>query len=88
MRATITSQVMNRNDNSYGFRDLDRTTAAGTNIMSRSGFTSYPGQPLKISQESILGQTLNKFELGEYDKNKLKQISGVEYYKQHIHTDQ
>ena len=57
-------------------------------MMSRSGFTHYPGQPLVISQNSILGQTLNKFELGEYDKSTLKKINGVEYYKQHIHPNQ
>ena len=50
-------------------------------MMSRSGFNQYPGQPLVISQNSILGQTLNKFELGEYDKSTLKRINGVEYYK-------
>ena len=67
---------------------MEKTTIAGTtNFQSRSGFTHYPGQPLKISQESILGQTLNKFELGEYDRNRLKKISGVEYYKQHIHPN-
>lgn len=59
---------------------FDRTTAA-SNRMTKSGFTYYPGQPLKVSQESVLGQTLNKFELGEQDKSKLKSISGVEYYK-------
>ena len=31
---------------------------------------------------------MNKFENGEQDKNKLKSISGVEYYKQHIHVSQ
>ena len=61
---------------------MDRTTAAGTitnnNFMNRSGFSHYPGQPLKISQDSILGQTLNKYELGEVDKSTLKKFSGVE----------
>ena len=56
--------------------------------MTKSGFTYYPGQPLQVSQDSVLGQTLNKFELGVQDKSKLKQISGVEYYKQHIHYQQ
>ena len=65
----------------------DRTTAA-SNPMTKSGFTYYPGQPLQVSQDSVLGQTLNKFELGVQDKSKLKQISGVEYYKQHIHYQQ
>ena len=55
-----------------------------SNMSKTAGF-SYPGQPLKVSTYSVLGQTLNKFELGEHDKNKLKTISGVEYYKQHIH---
>ena len=59
---------------------IDRTTMAASN-MHKSGFTYYPGQPLKVSQESLLGQTLNKFELGEHNKSKLKSISGVEYYK-------
>ena len=78
-RVTISSQYVNRREHSYG---LDATTVAGTtNAMSRSGFTNYPGQPLKISQDSILGQTLNKFELGEQEKNKLTRISGVQYYK-------
>ena len=36
----------------------------------------------------MLGQTLNKFELGEIQRSKLTQISGVEYYKQHIHFNQ
>ena len=57
------------------------------NPMARSGFT-YPGQPLKVSQDSVLGQTLNKFELGLTDKTKLKSISGIEYYNQHIHENQ
>ena len=53
-----------------GFPDdsrVDTTTAAtsGHMVLSKSGFTHYPGQPLKISHESLLGQTLNKFELGE-----------------------
>ena len=43
---------------------------------------------MKVSQDSVLGQTLNKFELGESDKTKLKSISGIEYYRQHIHDDQ
>ena len=41
-----------------------------------------------MSTGSVLGQTLNKFELGETDKGKLKQISGIEYYKNHIHQNQ
>ena len=49
---------------------------------------TYPGQPLKVSHDNVLGQTLNKFELGESDKTKLKSISGIEYYKQHIHESQ
>lgn len=83
MRGTITSQVMDRRNNSNSaYRDADTTTAAGTTLRSGgNGYTRYPGQPFKVSQESVLGQTLNKFELGEQDKNKLKQISGVEYYK-------
>ena len=36
----------------------------------------------------MLGQTLNKIELGELDKRKLRQISGVEYFKRHIHHSQ
>lgn len=31
---------------------------------------------------------MNKFELGEHDKGKLTKISGLEYYKQHIHANQ
>mmetsp|Transcript_1559 Transcript_1559/g.2279 ORF Transcript_1559/g.2279 Transcript_1559/m.2279 type:complete len:87 (+) Transcript_1559:324-584(+) len=70
-----------------GDKLYDRTTAT-TNPLAKSGFTYYPGQPLKVSQESVLGQTLNKFELGEQNKSKLRSISGVEYYKQHIHLNQ
>ena len=50
-------------------------------IMNKTGGFAYPGQPLKVSTESVLGQTLNKFELGEVNSSKLKTVSGVEYYK-------
>jgi hypothetical protein len=50
--------------------------------MSKTGgFATHSSQALKVSTESVLGQTLKKFELGEHDKSKLKTISGVEYYK-------
>jgi len=57
-------------------------------MMGKTGFNYYPGQPFKVSTPSVLGQTLNKIELGEQDKRKLRQISGVEYFKAHIHHSQ
>ena len=89
-RGNVHSQHnVNRNDyknfnaySGYGDDRVDTTTATSQNmVLSKSGFTHYPGQPLKISQESLLGQTLNKFELGEQEKHKMRQISGIEYYK-------
>ena len=58
------------------------------NVMNKTGGLAYPGQPLQVSTASMLGQTLNKFELGEVNTSKLKTISGVQYYKQHIHLNQ
>jgi len=62
------------------------TTQADSKMMtSKSGFSHYPGQPFKVGNESVMGQTLNKFELGQQGNSKFKQIDGTEYYKQHIH---
>ena len=99
VRGGLASQsIMNRRGYGQGGLDsgidsgerglLDHSTAASNNLLNKSGFTHYPGAPLQVSTKSVLGQTLNKFELGEQSSNKLTQISGIEYYKQHIHGNQ
>ena len=50
-------------------------------MLNKSGHSHYPGQPLAVGTTNVLGQTLNKFELGEQDSIKLKKKDGVEYYK-------
>ena len=56
--------------------------------VSKSGITHYPGQPMKVSTDSVLGQTLDKFEMGVQDKKKLHQQDGVEYYNKHIRPNE
>ena len=48
----------------------------------------YMGARVKVMDNSLMAQTLNKFELGECDKKKLSSESGVDYYRKHIHRSQ
>ena len=44
---------------------------------------------MKVSTDSVLGQTLDKFEMGVQDKKKLlHQQDGVEYYNKHIRPNE
>ena len=90
-RGGLASQALiNRNSlkggHSYGTEGNDEVEAMmptqdHVKLMNKTGGFAYPGQPLKVSTASVLGQTLNKFELGEKNSSKLKTFSGNQYYK-------
>ena len=44
----------------------------------------YSGSRIKVQDSSLMAQTLNKFEIGETDKKRLKSESGHEYFRKHI----
>ena len=50
-------------------------------LKSNLNQTSYPGRPHKLKSSGLLPYTLNALERGERDKQGLKAISGIEYYR-------
>ena len=74
----------------YRTQELSRISGSDNhyeevNLKSNLNQTAYPGRPHKLKSNGLLPHTLNALERGEQGKQGLKSISGVDYYRQHIH---
>ena len=87
-RSDVSTNRQREPTNPYDYSQPATTKADSNMKVSKSGITHYPGAPMKVSTNSLLGQTLDKFEMGVQDKKKLHQQDGVEYYNKHIRPNE